>query len=380
MKKYFNIGLLLTACLLVACQEVASSSSEKSDSSIISSSNSGNISFESSDSSSKNNEYYPIGTSSTTIDLFSNDGSFSLSTPTITKEQAEDLVSNDLSSYPEEKSLHKKTVLTSVKQESHVKANYSSSNYSVKDLIEEKHTISQIDSDNKWSYSKSVETCKTVYFEEDTLIRHIARENLFFVKDGCYYQVTSEQSYYEGLENRGIYESYYYKMYDLKEEECIGRFTIYLDSWTYFNKSSGFDKIDKSIYNNFSQSSSFYYSNNYRDMERHPSYEYHSSKEGDFGCVAVDDYEYYSSDITDYPSGEKDSLYAISYHQDYLVNIFNYFTYNEDYLTKSISKKANDNVIREETRQGRKKVIEECEVFYPDLSKFEEREYNPITK
>ena len=28
----------------------------------------------------------------------------------------------------------------------------------------------------------------------------------------------------------------------------------------------------------------------------------------------------------------------------------------------------------------RKKVIEECEVFYPDLSKFEEREYNPVTK
>ena len=169
-------------------------------------------------------------------------------------------------------------------------------------------------------------------------------------------------------------------MSDLKEEDYIGRFTIHLDGWTYFNKTSGFDKIDKSLYNNFSRSSLFYYSSNYHDMERHPSYEYHSSKKGDFGCIATDDYDYNFSDLDDYPSGEKESLSTISYHQDYLVNISNYFTYKEDYLTRSISKKGNGNIIRDETKQGRKKVVEECEVFYPDLSQFEEREYNPITK
>ena len=379
MKKQFGIGILLTTCLLVACQEVTTSGFEGSDSSCIPGSNDVSSS-QINDSSIKNNAYYPIGPDSTTIDLFSNDVSFSLDTPTITEEQAIDLINNDLSMYPEEKSLHKKTVITSVKQESHAKENHSSGDYSVKDLIEEKYTITQIDSDNKWSYYKTIETRKTVYFEEDPLIRHNIRENLYFVKDDCYYQVSSEQSYYEGLEDKGTYESYYYKMIDLKEEDYIGRFTIYLDSWTYFNKNSKLDKINKSIYNNFTHSSSFYYSNNYPDMARNPSYEYHSSKEGNFGCAANDDYDYHFIDLDDYPSGEKESLDTISYHQDYLVNITNYFAYDEDYLTTSISKKANGNVIREENKQGRKKVIEECEIFYPDLSKFEQREYENTTK
>ena len=77
---------------------------------------------------------------------------------------------------------------------------------------------------------------------------------------------------------------------------------------------------------------------------------------------------------------EKNEISVISYHQDYLINISNYFTYEEDYLTKSVSKKYNGETIRDETIQGRKKIIEECNVFYPDLSKFEEREYTPTTR
>lgn len=333
-----------------------------------------------SDSSSKLNNYYPIGTSSN-INLFSNDVSFCLSAPIIAREEAENLIANDISLYPKEQSLNKKTCITSKRSESHVTENRSDATYSVKDLVEEKHTISQIDSDNKWYYAKSVENRTTTYFVEEPLYRHTIRENLYFVEDGCYYQVYAEKSYYEGMEDKGTYEAYYYKMDDLAEEDYIGRFTIHLESYTYFNETAGLNKIDKSIYNNFSHSSSFYYSRNYNTMERQPTYEFHSSGEkGDFGCVATDDYDYHFSDLDDYPSMEKNSLDTISYHQDYLVNISNYFSYEEDYLTTSVSKKSNGNIVRNETTQGRKKQTEGCEIFYPDLSHFEEREYNPVTK
>ena len=385
MKKHLRFGVLLaTVCTLVACQEGLSiSSSIESSSTIDSSFLSSSFLFsssQSSNSSSKKDTYYPIGPTSN-ISLLSSDLVFSLTTPTITKEQAEDLVINDIFKCSNEQSLHKKTCITSKKRESHVTKNRSTATYSVKDLIEEKHSINQIDSDSKWYYSKTIENTITTYFVEDTLYRHQVRENLYFMKDGFFYQVHAEQSYYEGMEDRGTYKAYYYKIPDEKEENNIGYVTLHIEDYVYFNDQLGFDKIDRTILTNFANSSSFYYSPGYSDMDRHPTYEFHSSGEkGNFGCIATDDYDYRASDLNDCPSMEKDELSTISYHQDYLLNNINYFSYNEDYLTKSISKSGIGVVIREETTRYRKKVIEECEIFYPDLSKFEEKEYNPTTR
>ena len=315
MKKHFSIGLLLTTCLLAGCQEAATISSPMasgSDSSLPSGS---------SDSSFINNTYHPIGPSSTTVGLFSEDVSFSLSTPTITKEQAEDLVNNDLLLFPEEQSLHKKTSIVSERREGHVKKNYSNSNYSVKDIFEEKHFIEQLDADNKWAYRKNVQTAKTEYFDEDDLIRHIIHEFLFYIKDGFYYEVHSEQSYYEGREDKGTYESYYCKVENSQGEDFSKEFALHLNGWTYFHGYSGFDEIDRSVFQNFRFSSSWYSSDHDDEMERNTSYEYHSPKSGSFGCVVKDDFEYNASDITDYPTGEKGFLHSISYHQDYLLNI-----------------------------------------------------------
>ena len=157
---------------------------------------------------------------------------------------------------------------------------------------------------------------------------------------------------------------------------------INLKEYTYFNSEQGFAKIDKTVFNNYRNSSAFYEAKDYSLLDRDTNYDYYSSTtKGCFGCIAKDSGVYHLDDLTDYPSMEKDSLGIISYEQDYLLNISNYFNYEEDYLTKSVSKKYNDKIIRSETIDGRKKVTEECEVFYPDLSKFEEREYTtPSTK
>lgn len=378
MKKCFSVlTLLLTVCSLAACQEVVSSSSFSGSSETSSSST---ISSLQSNSSLPNmSGYIPIVPASMT-DKYIEDyvSNFSLSTNKISEDQAKESVDNDISKYPEEKSLHKKTKVTSKKSESHVTVNRSNSTYSPKNIYEERTILDQFDSDDKWSYRKIIDYRKVDYFVEDTLIHHSIREVLDYVKDGCYYQVIAEQSYYEGMENRGTFESYYYKRDDLSEGSYS--FDMHVPNYTFFNAYRGFDEINKSIYENFRASSSFYTAE-YREMVRHPAYEYHSSgKAGNFGCVASDDYTYDSSTLTDCPSGEEGIINKIVYHQDYMLEISDYFNFHEDYMTTSVSKNASGVVIRDEESHGRYKMVEECEAYFPDLSKFEEREYKNITK
>lgn len=426
MKKQLIIGtLLLAACNLVACQDSSSSSLSNQDSlsessvsssivdtssslsangdntaslsangdnttslsSEISSTNNESTSSEASTSSyssssnntsSKPNTYHPIGSPTADIFDFSKSITFALSTDVIDQQTAVNKINNDIVPVSKETPLTKFTSISSTKKESHVTVNRSTSNYSVKDLVEEKHSITKVDYENRWYYSKRVENTNTVYFEEDELMRHTVSEYLYYVDNGVLYYVSAEQSYYEGMEERGTFEAYYYKITDMTEDEYIGRFTILLRNAAFFTETSGINKIDKDLYNNFTHSSSFYYSDSYSDMARQSTYEYHTSNEnGNFGCVANDDYTYNFEDLSDYPSMERKELDTITYHQDYLLTISNYFTIEQDYLTTSISKTSNDRVIRDETMQGRKKTSLECDVFYPDLSNFEEREYTP---
>ena len=68
----------------------------------------------------------------------------------------------------------------------------------------------------------------------------------------------------------------------------------------------------------------------------------------------------------------------MNYQQQYLSSISNYFSYTESYVTTSVSKDSGNKAIREDTNQGKRILTEGCETFYPDLSKFEEREYQEV--
>ena len=401
MNKKISIGVLMLAlCGLMACQEQKESSisssiesSSKNSESVLSSSlpndasSTSNIVISSSDESSSSNStsslfasYYPLDPTPIE-DVFSTPINYELSMNEITQEAAEELVANDISKFPEEQSLSKRTVITSVKEESHVTENRSTATYSIKDLIKEKHVINKIDCDLKWSYKKIQEDTITTYFVEDTLISHMTTEQLIYVKDNYLYRVFTVKIYNEGMEDRGTYESFYYEAENYDDELYGSNFALNLEVYTYFNSAQGFDKIDKSLLTNYSNSSSFYQADDYSVLERNTDYEYYSSGEsGSFGCIAKDIGDYHFSDLEDYPTIERNSLDTISYQQDYLLNISNYFTYEENYLTKSISKKSNGHIVRNETKDGRKRVTQECEVFYPDLSNFEARAYDPVTK
>lgn len=378
MKNKLSIGLLiLSLCSLASCQEGLSSSSSSvgesspnsvpSSSSIISSSNSG--------TSAPVYTYHPIN-ESIKPDMFSNELSFTLNTNKISEEQAKDLVTNDLTQYPEDKTTKKRTSYTLKKSESHVTVNRSTATYSVKDLIEEKFTVNKTDEDNQWSYRRSEENTRTVYFKEDPLIRHIVTEHLYFIKDNCYYYVYANKSYYEGTEDKGTYESYYYKLDDFNIDDYAYTYYVPIDGYVYFSKTSNLTKIGKAVNNNFMTSTSFYTIDDYDAVQRDTNYQcYSSGEKGDFSCLASDSANYPFSNLRDYPSMEKNELDTISYHQDYLLDISNYFNYEENALMKSVSKNTKGETIRDETKESRKKVMEGCEIFYPDLSKFEEREY-----
>ena len=356
MKKRIKCGILIvTLNGIVACQE-GLSISLNSNNDVSNSSNDASSISGASLSSSSTNAYYPIGPTSET-DVFSTNISISLDLPKISKDEAENLVSNDVSKYPEEKTSKVRTAITSKKSESHVTVNRSTATYSVKDLVEEKHSIRMVDTNNKWTYAKGTELTKTTYFVEDDLIRHVVNESMIYVKDNDVYYVYAKESYYEGMKDKGTFEAYYIKRSNMAEEDYIYNFDINLDGWTYFNETQKLNRIEKTVYNNFSTSSMFYYSRNYKDIERSPSFEYYSSKEaGYFGCLVSDSCDYTLTDEDDYPSMEKNELHKICYQQNYIINISNYFTYNEDYLTKSVSKKASGEVIRDETIQYRKKI------------------------
>ena len=379
-KQVITLMLLSLLCGITACQEEISSSSIETSSF---SSNPESSLLESSvvsgPSSSISYSYQPIG-KSTNLDIFSNPIKFELTTTKIDKDAAENLINTDVNKLPEGRVLTKSTSLKSTRRESHVTVNRTTATYSVKDLIEEEYSTSQVDSNAKWHYTKNVQYQKTVYFVEDDLIRHIITENLYYAKDKTLFYVHSKQSYYEGMEDKGTFESYFYKIDNYSEDENGYLFAVHLESNMYFSNSSGLDKIDKTLYTNFTKSSSFYYSRNYKSMNREPTYEYHSSgKKGEFSCLAKDVYTYYSSDLDDSPSMEASEVSTINYSQDYMLKINDYLTYEEDFMTSSVSKNIKGETIRDETVQSRKTVTEDCDVFYPDLSKFEEREYTEPT-
>ena len=384
MKKKLGVSVLIVTFLsLVACQEglsissandssseahtsstKANSSSDKSSSEISSSSNT---------SSSEMGIYYPIDPTPYT-NPFANEITFELNMNKITAEEAEQLVASDISKYPAEQTTNKRTSINSEKQESHVTDNRASSTYSVKDYVETKHTINAIDQDKLWAFRKSTEYRLTTYFEEDDLIWHTTTEQLYYVKDGLLYFVYAQEKYYEGMEEKGTYESYYTVKEDFNIADYGGVFNVPIDGYAYFNETQNFNRIDRTVYNNFASSSSYYEADDYRNIKRDTKYDYYSSGDkGSFGAIAKDIGEYNFSDLSDYPRFESDELDKIYYGQDYLLNISNYFNFEEDYVTTSISKSGINKVMREERKEKRKTVTEECEIFYPDLTNFEKR-------
>ena len=370
--------LLLVAFATIACNQGFSSASSQSSSSSISSVSSSSDAISSSQSQSSNSNektYHPINESWVNEDVFSKNVNYEL-TGTLSLSEAKDVVNNDFTNNYSQVSRTKFTTIERTKIESHILENRSTSTYSIKDRFEEKCGVRMVDSENRWMYQRTSEDSKNVYFVEEDLVRHIVTESLYFYRDNYLYYVYANSSYYEGQEDRGTYESYYQIIPDLSEEEIDSYFYLHPLSWSYFG-SSGVSKIENKLGDNFIRSTSYYTIEDYDIVDHQTNYSFDSKDNGYFDCSVNDTCSYYFDNLRDYPSTEKTILSSISYEQKYLLNISNYSSFVENFVTTSVSKSANDKTLRNEIRQGNKILDEECEIFYPDLSKFAKKEYEP---
>ncbi len=370
--------LLLVAFSAIACNQGFSSASSHSS---VSSQPSDYSSSE--DVSSSHNQssgpdiktYHPINEAWVNEDVFSKSVDYTLES-TLSLSEANDFVNNDFANNYNQVSRNKFTTIERTRRESHILENRSTSTYSIKDRIEEKCGVRMVDSENKWMYQRTSEDSKNVYFVEDDLVRHIVTENLYYYKDNVLYHVYASSSYYEGNEDKGTYESYYQKITGLNEEEINSYFYLNPLSWSYFG-SRGLSKIENELGDNFMYSSSYYTIEDYDIVTHQTNYSFASKGQGYFDCSVNDACSYYFDNLRDYPSTEKTILSSISYEQKYLLNISNYSSYTENFITTSTSKSKTNQTLRNEIKQGNKILKEECDIFYSDLNKFAEKEYEP---
>lgn len=383
IKVKFSV-LLLVAFSTIACNQGFSSSfnqpSSFSQSNLSSQSNdcSSSMAISSSENQSSipvEKTYHPIDESWVDEDVFSKSVDYTLES-TLSLAEANDFVNNDFANNYNQVSRTKFTTIERTKKESHIIENRSTSTYSIKDHIEEKYGVRMVDSENKWMYQRTSEDSKNVYFVEDDLVRHIVTENLYYYKDNYLYYVYANSSYYEGKEDKGTYEAYYQKIGGLSEEEIDSNFYLHPLSWSYFG-SNGISNIENKLGNNFISSTSYYTIEDYDIVDHQTDYSFASNGSGYFDCSVNDTSSYYFDNLRDYPSVEKTLLSSISYEQKYLLNISNYSSYEENFITTSISKSKTNQTLRNEIRQGNKILKEECDIFYPDLTKFAEKEYEP---
>ena len=370
--------LLLVVFSAIACDQGFSSASHHSSVSNRSSDYSSSEDVSSSqDQSSGPDEktYHPINESRVDENVFSKSVDYTLES-TLSLAEANDFVNNDFANNYNQVSRTKFTTIERTKKESHIIENRSTSTYSIKDRIEEKCGVRMVDSENKWMYQRTSEDSTNVYFVEDDLVRHIVTERLYYYKDNYLYYVYANSSYYEGNEDKGTYESYYQKIGGLSEEEINSYFYLHPLSWSYFG-SNGISNIENKLGNNFISSTSYYTIEDYDIVDHQADYSFASKGKGYFDCSVNDTCSYYFDNLRDYPSAEKTLLSSISYEQKYLLNISNYSSYEENFITTSISKSKTNQTLRNEIRQGNKILKEECDIFYPDLSKFSEKKYEP---
>lgn len=324
-----------------------------------------------------NPSFHPVAESWKEEDVFAKPVTYELNN-TITTEEAETIVNNDIIVNVPDKLPKQLTHIEATKKEFHATTNRSTGDYIVKDYYLERRTTQLVDSENKWSYSRISDESKTVYFEEEQLVRHEVLESLYFYRNNYLYFVCAELDYYEGKESDGVYNCYYAKTKDLSKEEIDNHFTINTEAWAYFHKYRGFANLDRRIKVIFDSSSSYYSVGKVDNLNFQTDHSFASKGSGYLDCLVNQTCTYRLNDLDDYPSEERNVLKTIDYQQKYLSNISNYFSYDESYITTSVSKDSDKKAIREDTNQGRRILSEGCEIFYPDLSNFKERNWEQV--
>lgn len=236
----------------------------------------------------------------------------------------------------------------------------------------ERQDITMIHSDLLWEYTRVVDNRITYYFDSlDTTADHAVFENLRYYEDGYIYNVHTKLYYQEGNEDYGMVSSYFNKTRVASEDAVRSQFAINSMDYVYFNATLGLDMVKSRIDDNFFNSSDYYRPVS-TVFDGTTSNIYYTRGGDDALMVQSDDSLTYGKD--DMTSGGERALDHVDYHQDFMVVTPNCHDFTELYETTVTSKTSSGETIREERRHGRTTLIDACDVFYPDLSKYPERD------
>ena len=242
----------------------------------------------------------------------------------------------------------------------------------------ERQDITMIHSDLLWEYTRVVDNRITYYFDSpNAMADHAVYENLRYYEDGYIYNVHTKLFYQEGNEDYGTASSYFNKTRVTSEDAARKQFAINSMDYVYFNATQGLDMVKSRIDDNFFNSSDYY-----RPVstlfDRTTSNIHYTRGRDNALMVQSDDSLTYGKD--DLINGGERTLDYVDYHQDFMVVTPNCHDFTELYETTVTSKTSSNETIREERKHGRTTLIDACDVFYPDLSKYPERDDpdNPI--
>jgi hypothetical protein len=242
----------------------------------------------------------------------------------------------------------------------------------------ERQDITMIHSDLLWEYTRVVDNRITYYFDSpNAMADHAVYENLRYYEDGYIYNVHTKLFYQEGNEDYGTASSYFNKTRVTSEDAVRSQFAINSMDYVYFNATQGLDMVKSRIDDNLF-SSSDYYRPVSTLFDRTTSNIHYTRGTDNALMVQSDDSLTYGKD--DLTNGGEHTLDHVDYHQDFMVVTPNCHDFTELYETTVTSKTSSNETIREERKHGRTTLIDACDVFYPDLSKYPERDDpdNPI--
>ena len=242
----------------------------------------------------------------------------------------------------------------------------------------ERQDMTMIHSDLLWEYTRVVDNRITYYFDSpNAMADHAVYENLRYYEDGYIYNVHTKLYYQEGNEDCGTVSSYFNKTRVGSEDAVRSQFAINSMDYVYFNATQGLDMVKSRIDDNFFNSSDYYRPVS-TIFDRTTSNIHYTRGESNALMVQSDDSLTYGKD--DLTSGGERALDYVDYHQDFMVVTPNCHDFTELYETTVTSKTSSNETIREERKHGRTTLIDVCDVFYPDLSKYPERDDpdNPI--
>ena len=242
----------------------------------------------------------------------------------------------------------------------------------------ERQDITMIHSDLLWEYTRVVDNRITYYFDSpNAMADHAVYENLRYYEDGYIYNVHTKLFYQEGNEDYGTASSYFNKTRVTSEDAARKQFAINSMDYVYFNATQGLDMVKSRIDDNFFNSSDYYRPVSTLFDRTTSNIHYTRGRDGALMVQSDDSLTYGKDDLI---NGGERTLDYVDYHQDFMVVTPNCHDFTELYETTVTSKTSSNETIREERKHGRTTLIDACDVFYPDLSKYPERDDpdNPI--